>query len=183
MLREGHLDPIKTVPDLSYLLPLGADDLLVESLGDDDVLAALVLLTKEGGEEQKDDGKAGWGEGFHRGGPTLWETPRRGHSPRPPTLWPRGEGGGGTASNERIYPRGEGGYHCQWGPTILAVISRSIVLAAATPLGSPSMRITLLFSSSGGMMMEVPVSVFIRFTGRERKETKWREEGKGRENH
>ena len=48
--------------------------------------------------------------------------------------------------------------------TILAPSSRSMVLAAATPFGSPSILMTLLLSSSGGIMMDVPVSVLMRFT-------------------
>ena len=51
--------------------------------------------------------------------------------------------------------------------TIFAAISSSMALAAATPLGSPSMRIMSLLSSSGGMMMDVPVSVLMRFTKEE----------------
>ena len=49
--------------------------------------------------------------------------------------------------------------------TILAAISRRMLWAAATPLGSPSIRMTSLFSSSGGILMDVPVSVLILFTG------------------
>ena len=39
-----------------------------------------------------------------------------------------------------------------------------MAFAAATPLGSPSIRIVSLLTSSAGMMMEVPVSVLMRFT-------------------
>ncbi len=40
-----------------------------------------------------------------------------------------------------------------------------MVLAACTPLGSPSIRMQSLFLVSGGMIMDVPVSVLIRLTG------------------
>ena len=48
--------------------------------------------------------------------------------------------------------------------TIFAAISSSIDLAAFTPIGSPSIRTMSLFSLSGGMIIDVPVSVFIRLT-------------------
>ncbi len=48
--------------------------------------------------------------------------------------------------------------------TILVAISRSMFFAALTPTGSPSMRMQSFFSVSGGMMMDVPVSVLMRLT-------------------
>ena len=61
--------------------------------------------------------------------------------------------------------------------TSLAAISKIIFLAAATPLGSPSMRMTsggraspAPALASEGMIMDVHVSVLILFTGGEHKE-------------
>ena len=48
--------------------------------------------------------------------------------------------------------------------TILKTISSSSLRAVATPAGLPSIRMMLLFSLSGGMRMETPVSSLIRPT-------------------
>ena len=50
-----------------------------------------------------------------------------------------------------------------------------MVFAAATPLGSPSIRIVSLLTSSAGMMMEVPVSVLMRFTTVRGRVQRWNE--------
>ena len=55
---------------------------------------------------------------------------------------------------------------CQLPPTILEANSSSMFLAAFTPTGSPSMRMQSFLSVSGGIMMEVPVSVLIRLTAK-----------------
>ena len=62
--------------------------------------------------------------------------------------------------------------------TILAAISSNMVFAAATPLGSPSIRIVSLLTSSGGMMIEVPVSVLMRFTTVSGRGQRWEEKDK-----
>ena len=53
-----------------------------------------------------------------------------------------------------------------------------MALAAATPLGSPSIRIVSLLTSSAGMMMEVPVSVLMRFTTVRGWVQRWKERDK-----
>ena len=50
-----------------------------------------------------------------------------------------------------------------------------MAFAAATPLGSPSIRIVSLLTSSAGMMMEVPVSVLMRFTTVRGRVQRWNE--------
>ena len=53
-----------------------------------------------------------------------------------------------------------------------------MVFAAATPLGSPSIRIVSFLTSSGGMMIEVPVSVLMRFTTVSERVQRWEEKDK-----
>ena len=43
-LRKAHLDPVETITDLSNLLPLCPDDLLVKAMLDDDIFGALIFL-------------------------------------------------------------------------------------------------------------------------------------------
>ena len=43
-LRKANLDPVETITDLSNLLPLCPDDLLVKAMLDDDILGALIFL-------------------------------------------------------------------------------------------------------------------------------------------
>ena len=43
-LREGDLNSVETIPNLANLLSLRSDDLLVETLVDENVLRTLVLL-------------------------------------------------------------------------------------------------------------------------------------------